>query len=116
VEQSVFVKLHAREGQEKALEEALREVLGPSRGRVGVCQLSLAPFHARPAPVLDPFAVGGRAGLPEARHVAAYGVVLKEGGPLIGRAPRGVENGNDCVTATGSGPPEVAEKQAVGYP
>jgi len=35
VEQYVFVRLHAREGQESAVEEALREVTGPSREEPG---------------------------------------------------------------------------------
>jgi quinol monooxygenase YgiN len=35
VEQYVFVRLHAREGEESAVEEALREVTGPSREEVG---------------------------------------------------------------------------------
>jgi quinol monooxygenase YgiN len=34
-EQFVFVKLHAREGEENAVEEALREVMGPSREEPG---------------------------------------------------------------------------------
>jgi quinol monooxygenase YgiN len=34
-EQYVFVRLHAREGEEKAVEEALREVTGPSREEPG---------------------------------------------------------------------------------
>jgi quinol monooxygenase YgiN len=35
VEQYVFVKLHAREGEERAVEEALRDVLGPTRQEAG---------------------------------------------------------------------------------
>ena len=35
VEQYVFVRLHAREGEESAVEEALREVTGPSREESG---------------------------------------------------------------------------------
>jgi len=35
VDQYVFVRLHAREGQESAVEEALREVIGPSRDEAG---------------------------------------------------------------------------------
>jgi quinol monooxygenase YgiN len=35
VEQYVFVRLHAREGQESAVEEAMREVTGPSREEDG---------------------------------------------------------------------------------
>ncbi len=35
MEQYVFVRLHAREGEEGAVEEALREVTGPSREEVG---------------------------------------------------------------------------------
>jgi quinol monooxygenase YgiN len=34
-EQFVFVKLHAREGEENSVEEALREVMGPSREVMG---------------------------------------------------------------------------------
>jgi quinol monooxygenase YgiN len=35
VEQYVFVRLHAREGEESRVEEALREVVGPSREEAG---------------------------------------------------------------------------------
>jgi quinol monooxygenase YgiN len=35
VDQYVFVRLHAREGEERAVEEALREVTGPSREEPG---------------------------------------------------------------------------------
>ena len=35
MEQYVFVRLHAREGEESAVEEALREVTGPSRAEPG---------------------------------------------------------------------------------
>jgi len=35
VDQYVFVRLHAREGEENAVEEALREVTGPSRQEAG---------------------------------------------------------------------------------
>jgi len=35
VEQYVFVRLHAREGEENAVEQALREVTGPSREEAG---------------------------------------------------------------------------------
>ena len=35
MEQYVFVRLHAREGQESAVEEALRGVTGPSREEAG---------------------------------------------------------------------------------
>jgi quinol monooxygenase YgiN len=35
MEQYVFVRLHAREGQESAVEEVLREVMGPSREEEG---------------------------------------------------------------------------------
>lgn len=35
VELYVFVRLHAREGEESAVEEALREVTGPSREERG---------------------------------------------------------------------------------
>jgi quinol monooxygenase YgiN len=41
MEQYVFVKLHAREGEEKAVEEALREVLGPSRAEQGCVSFHL---------------------------------------------------------------------------
>jgi quinol monooxygenase YgiN len=41
MEQFVFVKLHAREGEEKAVEEALREVLGPSRAEQGCISFHL---------------------------------------------------------------------------
>ncbi len=35
MEQYVFVRLHAREGEERAVEEALREVAEPSRDEAG---------------------------------------------------------------------------------
>jgi quinol monooxygenase YgiN len=35
MEQYVFVRLHAREGEEGVVEEALREVAGPSREEAG---------------------------------------------------------------------------------
>jgi quinol monooxygenase YgiN len=35
LEQYVFVRLHAREGEEGAVEEALREVMAPSREEPG---------------------------------------------------------------------------------
>ena len=35
MEQYVFVRLHAPEGEERAVEEALREVTGPSREEPG---------------------------------------------------------------------------------
>jgi quinol monooxygenase YgiN len=35
VDQYVFVRLHAREGEENAVEETLREVTGPSRQEPG---------------------------------------------------------------------------------
>jgi quinol monooxygenase YgiN len=35
MEQYLFVRLHAREGEESAVEEALREVTGPSREEDG---------------------------------------------------------------------------------
>jgi quinol monooxygenase YgiN len=44
VEQYVFVKLHAREGEERALEEALRDVLGPTREEAGC--LSIHAFRS----------------------------------------------------------------------
>jgi quinol monooxygenase YgiN len=44
VEQYVFVRLHAREGQESAVEEALRDVTGPSREEDGC--LSFQTFRS----------------------------------------------------------------------
>jgi len=41
LEQYVFVKLHAREGEERAVEEALREVMGPSREEPGCLDFRL---------------------------------------------------------------------------
>jgi len=41
VEQFTFVKLHAREGEEKAVEEALREVMGPTRVEPGCLSFHL---------------------------------------------------------------------------
>jgi quinol monooxygenase YgiN len=44
VDQYVFVRLHAREGQESAVEEALRGVTGPSREEAGC--LSIHTFRS----------------------------------------------------------------------
>jgi quinol monooxygenase YgiN len=41
VEQYVFVRLHARAGEENAVEQALREVLGPSRQEPGCLDFHL---------------------------------------------------------------------------
>jgi len=41
VEQYVFVRLHARVGEEKAVEEALREVMGPTREEPGCLSFHL---------------------------------------------------------------------------
>lgn len=41
MEQYVFVRLHAREDEEKAVEEALREVMGPSREEEGCLSFHL---------------------------------------------------------------------------
>ena len=41
MEQFVFVRLHAREGEEKAVEEALREVMTPSREEPGCVSFHL---------------------------------------------------------------------------
>ena len=41
MEQYVFVRLHAREGEEKAVEEALREVMGPTRKEPGCLSFHL---------------------------------------------------------------------------
>jgi quinol monooxygenase YgiN len=41
MEQFVFVRLHAREGEEKAVEEALREVMAPSREETGCLSFHL---------------------------------------------------------------------------
>lgn len=50
MEQSVFVRLHARKGEENAVEEALREVTGPSRGEEGC--LSFHTFRSMRDPRL----------------------------------------------------------------
>jgi quinol monooxygenase YgiN len=44
LEQDVFVRLHAREGEEPAVQEALLEVAGPSREEAGC--LSFHVFRA----------------------------------------------------------------------
>jgi quinol monooxygenase YgiN len=41
VEQYVFVKLHARQGEAEAVEDALREVMGPSRAEAGCLSFHL---------------------------------------------------------------------------
>ncbi len=50
MEQYVFVRLHAREGQESAVEEALGEVTGPSRDEPGC--LSFHTFRSMRNPRL----------------------------------------------------------------
>jgi quinol monooxygenase YgiN len=50
VEQYVFVRLHAREGEESAVEEVLREVTGPSREEPGC--LSFHTFRSMRDPRL----------------------------------------------------------------
>ncbi len=50
MEQFVFVRLHARAGQENAVEEALREVTGPSREEPGC--LSFHIFRSMRDPCL----------------------------------------------------------------
>jgi quinol monooxygenase YgiN len=41
VEQDVFVRLHARKGEESAVEQALRDVAGPSREEQGCLSFHL---------------------------------------------------------------------------
>jgi quinol monooxygenase YgiN len=41
VEQDVFVRLHAREGEETKVEQALREVAGPTREEAGCLSMHL---------------------------------------------------------------------------
>ena len=41
MEQHVFVRLHAREGEENAVEQALRDVTGPSREEQGCLSFHL---------------------------------------------------------------------------
>ncbi len=41
MEQHVFVRLHAREGEESAVEQALRDVAGPSRQEKGCLSFHL---------------------------------------------------------------------------
>jgi quinol monooxygenase YgiN len=50
MEQAVFVRLHARQGEEGAVEEALREVAGPSRDEGGC--LSFEMFRSARDPRL----------------------------------------------------------------
>ncbi len=50
MDQYVFVRLHAREGEESAVEEALREVTGPSREEAGC--LSFHTFRSMRDPRL----------------------------------------------------------------
>src|SRR5260370_38702912 len=74
VEQYVFVQVHAREGEEGAVEEALREVTGPSREEVGclsfhtfrsVRDRRLFYIHSR---WVDATAFQEHAGLPHTVH------------------------------------------------
>jgi quinol monooxygenase YgiN len=75
VEQYTFVRLHAREGEETAVEEALREVAGPSREEPGC--LSFHTFRSMRDPRLfyihsrwlDTDALQKHAGLP---HTARF--------------------------------------------
>ncbi len=50
MEQYAFVRLHAREGEESAVEEALREVAGPTREETGC--LSFHTFRSMRDPRL----------------------------------------------------------------
>ena len=50
MEQYVFVRLHAREGEEHAVEEALRQVTAPSRAEPGC--LSFHTFRSMRDPLL----------------------------------------------------------------
>lgn len=50
MEQYAFVRLHAREGEESAVEEALREVAGPTRDEAGC--LSFHTFRSKRDPRL----------------------------------------------------------------
>ena len=80
MEQYTFVRLHAREGAESAVEEALREVTGPTREEAGC--LSFHTFRS----VRDrrlffhSLAVGGRGGISGACGIAAYVAIPKTGG------------------------------------
>ena len=49
MEQFVFLKLHARDGEEKAVEEALREVMAPSHAEPGCLNFPFLPLRPRPA-------------------------------------------------------------------
>ncbi len=89
MDQYVFVRLHAREGEENAVEEALREVTGPSRQEPGC--LSFHAFRSMRDPQLfyihsrwvDEAAFQAHAGLP---HTVRF---LKRVDPLLDQ-PRDV--------------------------
>jgi len=58
VEQYSFVRLHAREGEEEAVEEPCMR-WRDHRGESRVLELACVPVDAGPAAVLHSFALGG---------------------------------------------------------
>ena len=59
MEQYTFVRLRAREGEESAVEEALREVMAPTREEAGCLSFHTFRSMRDQAAVLHSFAVGG---------------------------------------------------------
>ena len=70
-----FVRLHARAGEERFVEEALREVTRLSRQEPG----RLSMLGPGPATLFHSFAVGGRSGLRRPRAVPAHAALLEPG-------------------------------------
>ncbi len=74
MEQYVFVRLHARQGEESAVEEALRGDRAIAGGG-GLREFSHLPSDARPAAVFHSLALVGRSRVPGACGIAAYGAL-----------------------------------------
>jgi len=91
VQQYVFVRLHARQGEESAVEEALRAVTGPSREEAGCVSFHtfrsmrdwrLYFIHSR---WLDEAAFQTHAGLPHTVFLERVDALLDQRGMLRGR-------------------------------
>ena len=97
MEQYVFVRLYARLSEEQAVEDALREVMRPSREEKGC--LSFHWFRSmRDARLFFiPFTLGGRSSVSETGGFRAHGALSEEGRPLTGAAARAHSNAEDCL-------------------
>jgi len=109
MEQYTFVRLHAREGEESAVEEALREVTGPTREEAGC--VSFHTFRSmrdrRLFYIHSRWVDGSR--IPSPRGIAAYGAIPRTCGCAARSAARCREDGDDWVNRRAGGEvPETA--------